>query len=117
SLRLLAGEMHPTWSHCADLFERIQRELEIPLLSQDVAALELARCYAEQILDGTLTPAQGAEHIWWDIANDFMTDEHVWPALRGFVGLASEYRDHPEAHADLEQQIRDEAQELLTSNI
>jgi hypothetical protein len=117
SLRLLAGEMHPTWSDSGNLFGGLLRELDITPLPSHLAALELGRYYATQILAGTLTPAEGAEHIWWDVANEFMHDGRVWPALRGFVGLASEYRDHPEAHAELEQEIRNEARELLKTHI
>jgi hypothetical protein len=116
SLRLLAGEMQPTWADSGPLFESALRDLGIPYEPPPQAGLALALHYARQISSGALRPYDGARHIWWDVANKFMDDPVVWDQLRIFVGLASEYEDYPPARAKFEQQIRDEAGQLLQRN-
>lgn len=116
SLRLLAGELHPTWSDSGPLFERVLRELGISYESPPKAGFALALYYAGQIASGVLTPYDGARRIWGDVANEFMHHPTVWDQVSVFVGLASEYEDCPRSRAEIEQQIRHEANQLLQRN-
>lgn len=64
---------------------------------------------AQQILRGDVEPYQGAAAIWRQMAED----DAEYPAeLRVFVGLASEWQDHPEHREALDNDIRDEARQL-----
>ena len=116
SLRHLAGELHPTWADSGPLFERVLNDFGIDTLSRPQAGHALARYYAEQIVSGTISPYEGARRIWWDVANAVWNDREVWKQYSLFVGLASEWEDYPPGRPDYEQQIRDEAKQLLNRN-
>jgi hypothetical protein len=78
--------------------------------TQEEAGLIVAKRLARQILDGSLDPATGARRIWWDVVARL-------PALHGqlspFVGLASEWEDHPDYRAEYELDILNAARQLL----
>jgi len=66
---------------------------------------------ADQILTGEITPYRGAAEIWAALAEEpGEYPEH----LKAFVGLASEWQDHPEQRDDLDAYIRDEARLLIS---
>ena len=113
ALRQLAGELDPTWADSGPLFDRILLDLGITPLPRPEAADALARHYASQIVSGAVTPYEGASRIWWDVANECSDDPERWEQYSVFVGLGSEWEDHPPRRVDYERDIRDEAAKLL----
>jgi hypothetical protein len=93
ALRELAGIEEPAMSTVGPLFERALRESGMHLPSRDEALMTLARHYAQQIVEGAMTPYEGARKIWWDVSNDY---GEKLPILLRFVGAASEIEDLPE---------------------
>ena len=88
-----------------------------------LAALYRARVYAQQIIDGSLAPVNGARGIWLDAWNECfnIVDEgsDLINELRSFVGLTDEWDEHQDlpnmtdevrtAHAE----IRAEAEAVI----
>ncbi len=107
SLRLVFYET-PGSSGTIRLFAAALSELGIPVPPRDEASLTIARVYARQILDGRVTPYEGARRIWWELANE----PGAGPSLRVFVGLASEWEDAPRHRPEYEAEIMSAAQEL-----
>ena len=117
SLRILAGEMEKVASIVGPLFLAALRELGIPLPDPASAQMTAARFYARKIVDGSLSPYEGAYCIWWEIANEaYPTKEEseIWNRLRVFVGLASEYEGNPRHQKEYEDQIVQEAKDFLS---
>lgn len=67
---------------------------------------------ANDIVFDRVEPYRGAAAIWARMAEE---DEDYPEALRVFVGLASEWQDHPEYRPALEIDIREEAQRVIES--
>ena len=111
SLRLLAGESHPTWAECGPLFRCALQELGITPLSRTEAAHVLLRHAAERILNASMSPYEGACEIS-DVARCFWGEE-LWQRLSIFIGLASEWQDDPDRRLIYEQGIREKARELF----
>ena len=65
---------------------------------------------AEQIVRGDVEPYPGAAAIWGRMAEE---NGEYREELRVFVGLASEWQDHPEHRDALDGDIRDEARQLV----
>ena len=81
----------------------------------------LARQYPQQIIEGSISPYEGARKIWREVANELETPSQL---LLNFVGAASELEDLPERtlqdghartkyKADLEATIVSSAREVL----
>ena len=68
--------------------------------------------FARDIVVGKVDPYRGAAAIWARMAED---DEEYPQELRVFVGLASEWQDHPEHRAALDADIREEARRVIES--
>jgi hypothetical protein len=64
SLRLLAGEMRTTLGETGPIFDEALDELGVPVPDRSRAALVVAREYATQISDGTVSPYEGAREIF-----------------------------------------------------
>ena len=64
-----------------------------------------------------ITPYDGASRIWWNVANALWAEKDIWQQYSIFVGLASEWEDYPPGRSDYEQQIRDEAQQILNRDV
>jgi hypothetical protein len=88
-LRELAGELHPTLDASGPLFEEILDEIGVGIPDRSRAGLVLARAYAVEITDGTLSPYEGARQIW-RIQIDV---EGLMPELGPFVYWASEWQE------------------------
>lgn len=121
ALRELAGVLSPTMSEVGPLFERAVKDLDFDLPTKEEALWFLARLHAQQIVDGVVTPYEGARRIWWEVSNAM---DHSDQLLLSFVGGASELEDLPERTAqdgydrtkyarDLEEGIVQSARELL----
>jgi len=119
ALRQLAGELKPVASESVPLLIRALGELSICQPDRNAARLIVARFYARQILDGSLSPYDGACRIWWGPANDALEKEKEpeqvssWLKLRHFIAFASEYQDDVENREAWEADILIAARELL----
>jgi len=60
----VAGELNPTFSETGALLERALDELGVLVPDPLRAGLMVAKAYAAQILDGSLSQIEGARHIW-----------------------------------------------------
>lgn len=76
------------------------------------AVMDRAVEVARDILLEKIDPYRGAAAIWARMAEE---DEEYPDSLRVFVGLASEWQDHPEHRDALEADIRDEARRIVDS--
>jgi ABC-type ATPase involved in cell division len=102
---------------------RIQVEDELPALLARLDAQRPSRRraveivvddYAMQVADGVIEASAGA-HKLWRLANGFYEDRRVFSQVAIFVGLASEWDDHPDARAAIETQIVAEARAFVES--
>ncbi len=73
-------------------------------------AVDIAAAVSRRIVAGEIAPYDGALQIWRCLAED---NQRGLEELRAFVGLASEWQDHPDQRDALEADIRDEAARLL----
>jgi len=75
----------------------------------------VAQHYARQIVEGYLSPYEGARKIWWEL----WTDCRELDELSAFAGLASEYEDDSsEAHrTEYEHDIIEEARALVIEGL
>jgi len=92
SLCELAGLGSTVMSEAGPLFERALAELKITVPSEDEALMSLARHYARQIVEGAMSPYDGARKIWWEVYNALEKPNEL---LVTFVGAASELEDLP----------------------
>lgn len=121
ALRELAGISSPIMSDVGPLFKRALAELSIVPPKKDDALWFLARYHSTRIVDGVVTPYEGARRIWWEVSNELETPSQL---LLSFVGAASELEDLPERTAqyghdrkkcarELEEGIIESAREVL----
>jgi hypothetical protein len=121
SLRILAGETEKIASTVGPLFVKALQELGISLPDVASAQMTVARFYARKIVDGSIPPYQGAQHIYRDVvmkANPTQK-EAVWKRFEIFIGLVSEYEDSPrrkKLQKEIEKTIIQEAQKLLSDS-
>jgi hypothetical protein len=110
TLRRLAGELHPTLGDSGPLFEEILDELGVAVPDMSRAGLVLAKAYAMQIIEGSLSAYDGARQIW----RIQMEVEGLTPELGPFVYWASEWEEasSPEERRECEAGIRAAAVEF-----
>ena len=117
ALRQLAGEIDTTAATCEPLFRRALAELSIPFPDRRAAQIGVALYHARRIVEGSVSPYQGARAIWWGAANDAQLDHSPhWDKLAQFVGLASEYEDNPSNRDAYAADIMKAARDLLRSS-
>ena len=92
-----------------DMFVLALAELGVAVPDEHRALERLVRRQAELIVSGEVNPYDGAAWIWFK-AWDRVDREGD---LRIFIGLASEWDDHPDLRASIEEQIVDAAAELI----
>lgn len=109
ALRELAGAAPDDYWLIKGLFEKVAEELGLDMLEEQAALWELARHKAGEIASGEVGPAAGAHWIWSEICHRIEREGD----LRIFIGLASEWDDHPRQRAELETQIIRAAEELV----
>ena len=88
SLRLVAGESHPTRGETGALFDEALDELGVDVPDRSRAALIVAKEYATHIADGTVSPYQGARQIW-----ELHVDAEGALKLGPFAYWASEWQE------------------------
>jgi hypothetical protein len=69
------------------------------------------------IADATIEPYLGAKAIWRHADDLGWSRKSEWQQLSAFIGLASEWEDHPEHRPDYEAAIIDEARALAGSGL
>ncbi len=109
SLRQLAGVNASDPQEVRTLFLKTLDELKLSMPSPRDAGLSLARSIADEVLEGTIVPYEGAKRIWHDVYTRF--PELV--ELRLFVGLASEDEDDEKHRGTYSSQIIEECKILL----
>ena len=109
SLREVAGISSTEVREARDLFVVALTELGIDVPNVDDALWRLVRHIATQIVDGRVASYDGASWIWHHAYHRVEREGD----LRVFVGLASEWDDHPNARSNYERQIIEEAGALL----
>ncbi|MDP9343061.1 MAG: hypothetical protein M3Q23_13435 [Actinomycetota bacterium] len=80
-------------------------------ISEEAQKREAVRL-AQAILDGSLSPYDGAKSIWWDVTTRITSDE-AWGVLARFIGGATEWEEHPEARAEINREIEEGARALI----
>lgn len=93
ALRRLAGETSTTLTEHSALFVAVLEELGFQIPSKNEACFVVADLFARKILDGKLSPHEGARKIWWHASNEYEGRSEL---LLTFVGAASELDDLPE---------------------
>jgi hypothetical protein len=111
ALRVLAGLDRPTLRDAGDLFESVLGELGVSLPDLRAAKLLTLEYYLHQIVAGEVDTGNGAYAVWW-LADDLFEHGEL-EAWIPFVGLASEYEDHPPLRAELAAEIVALAREAL----
>lgn len=88
------------------------RRTQPPRLEPVANGRRIAMTTCEAIVSGTVSPHDGARTIWWD-AWTLLADEPAGGELAPFIGLRTEWDEHPEARPQVEADIRQRARELL----
>ena len=109
SLRRLSGARGCDSEEIRSLLIKALHELELPLPSEEEAALSFAERIASEVLKGNVAPYEGARNIWHEIYVKFP----MISQLRVFVGLASEYEDDIKNRASYESQIMEECEMFI----
>jgi hypothetical protein len=109
SLCRLAGEDGSDCDESRRLFEKSLSELGIGVPSESEAGMSVGKAIAHQVLSGELGPYEGARQIWAKV----YIHNPALKALTVFVGLASEYEDHPEDGAAYLAEIERECRLLV----
>ena len=111
ALRQLAGELRPVMADVGPIFNKALGELGSTLPSKPEAGLMVAREHAAEILEGTISPSEGARRIW----RDQLEVPDLKPQRDPFVYWASEWEDadDPGRRAYCENAIRKAARNLL----
>ena len=94
-----------------ELVVTLLQELRLDPVDDQQAGLKVARQVAQQIIDGSVSPVEGAKRIWWDVSRRVPLIEE-W--LRPFGGLASEWEDNVALRQEYEVDIVEAAQRLVS---
>lgn len=92
SLRLLAGLTSKELTDASSLFEQVLKELKRPIMSKKNAALSYTRLISDQILQGTISPYDGARKI---LEVNFSLNPPL-DEVGNFIYAVSEYDERPE---------------------
>jgi hypothetical protein len=109
SLRVLAGLTATDGQEVRELLPRVFHEMGMEEPSPIQAAWFLAQSTARDIVSGTVAPSDGARAIG-DLGSTF---DPLWPSLSIFIGLSSEWDDHPQQRQAYDSDIREEAARLI----
>ena len=90
-LEIMINENH-SYEEIYTSFGHFLQEINIQIPSQLDALLFIAQYYAQNILDNTLSPLDGARKIWFEICNEI---ENPSELLLDFRTIASEIEDLP----------------------
>jgi len=110
-LRELAGLDRPTLRDAGDLFDRVLEQHGISVPDRRSAELVMLEYHLERLASRDVDPCEGAYNVWGMAGQLF--DGAQLDAWVGFVGLASEYEDHPAARTKLGAEIVTLARDTL----
>ncbi len=111
-LRRLAGLNSPARRDIEGLLPAAFAEMGLTCItSKQETGMFLAKHIAAQICSGKIDPYAGAKQIWRYIS--YAIDDSK--ELLIFVGLASEYEDHPHLNAKIRKDIVDAASKFIES--
>jgi hypothetical protein len=110
ALRVLAGASSRDVREARDLFFVALDELGVAVPDEQTALWLVAKDMLQHIAAGDIGAYEGASRIW---SNVYWRIEREGD-LRVFVGLASEWQDHPTDREVIEAEIRQAALYLLT---
>ncbi|MGW4651466.1 hypothetical protein [Kitasatospora sp. NPDC004289] len=116
SIPLLAGLGRTEEPEARELFDRVLDELGLSgsLPADPTAArLALARLWAEQIVDGSLDPATGADKIWAEVACELGYPDELQPVVRWAIVLEDWNEDWDITLAEIDTNIVQAAREVL----
>jgi len=108
ALRELAGTRHADVRDGRELFERALDELGQRPVTEATARRALVSYWMTEMLEGRLTPREGAGLIWWEGWIPLVDHD-----LAEFAGLADEWDDLPELRPLLEARILELARRRL----
>ena len=108
TLRELAGLNAPTLKDAGPLFERLLSELDRQPMTQDDAALIVAKDLATRVLNGTLSPEQAARR---GSLLSMSFDYH--PLLTPFLADDDDYDCLPGDREAIDEDVRRYCQELV----
>src|ERR1700753_2418984 len=69
ALRVLAASQGGDWQQFSRVFGRALKESGGQMPSRQEAMLYLARIIAKSVLEGELSPPEGARRIWWELSS------------------------------------------------
>lgn len=93
ALRILASLIQDEVAEAPELFEQASKELCLPKLSRSAAASIYAIAISRQILNGVISPQDGANKIW---DASIRVNEPTFHDLDTFIYSASEIQSRPE---------------------
>jgi hypothetical protein len=105
----LAGYQQGDNLNPTELFVTALSELGRLPLAHNEAVQRVALDWCQRIVTGVYSPEEGARRIWWEL---WIENPHL-EELSFFAGAASEYPDHPDAHAEIDEEIIQYARQLL----
>jgi hypothetical protein len=109
-LRRMAGLNRPTRADLDPIIDEMFRELgRSPITDTKAAGMQLAEKLWGQIVSGSTSPYEGAKLIWETVYYALNLPRELVP----FVGLASEWEDHPHLRKRYDKDIRAAAWEFL----
>ncbi|WP_233221366.1 hypothetical protein [Streptomyces carminius] len=91
SIPLLAGLGRREEHEARELFDRVADELGIGFEAPEdptVAKWALAYWLADQVVEGSLDPARGADLIWAEVAMDLGYPDELQPVVQAAIQLA-----------------------------
>ncbi len=111
-------ELAALWDTSA---EAVDARLDALLVSLDIeppsrsdAGRLIAGALAQDVVDGVVSPYDGARSIWLTVA---AAVPEVEPELRAFVGLASEWADDEVHRVEYDADIVDEAKRYVNNQL
>ncbi len=93
ALRMLAGLMGSEREEASKIFKQALKELRLPELSRQSAARVYAIEISKQILNGEISPQDGANKLW---AASIQVKDPDFHELDHFIYAASELESRPE---------------------
>jgi hypothetical protein len=92
AIRELAGISSPEMPDVGPLFSKALSSTHLRELTRDEALRTIAQQYAQEIVEGKVTPHEGARKVWKEVNLESGCDSLLSP----FIGAASELEDLPD---------------------
>ena len=108
---MLAGAHREEYDENRSLFVAAMQELGADAPLAGATTRELVRFWASELAAEAVPPYEGARRIWWRGWETLGRPDE----LTAFVGLVSQWEDHPEQRAEYEREIVTAARKLLAS--